>query len=133
MLRMMAALRPLRRSSSRFQDEQAMIDRWLAAIVMPRRATDASLALEIALCARLLKGYGDTHRRGRTNFGKLFDTLIEGRPELSPAARAVEIRKARDAALADPEGRTLAGTLGLPLPEPTAKPIKLVRRERKAA
>jgi indolepyruvate ferredoxin oxidoreductase beta subunit len=132
MLRMMAALRPFRRSSSRFQEEQAMIERWLAAIVAATRA-DAALALEIALCARLLKGYGDTYRRGRTNFDKLFDTLVEGRPELAPAARAAEIRKARDAALADPEGRTLAGTLGLPLPEPTAKPIKLVRRERKAA
>ena len=131
-LRIMAALRPLRRASSRFLDEQAMIERWLAAIVAAARV-DASLALEIALCARLLKGYGDTHARGRKNFTKLFDTLVEGRPELAPTARAAEIRKARDAALADPEGRALAGTLGLPMPAPQAKPIKLVRRDRTAA
>ena len=128
----MAALRPLRRSSSRYHDEQALIERWLAAIATATRA-DPALALEIALCARLLKGYGDTHRRGRTNFGQLFDTLVEGRPELAPAARAAEIRKAREAALADPEGRTLAGALGLPMPAPQAKPIKLVRRDRQAA
>jgi indolepyruvate ferredoxin oxidoreductase beta subunit len=128
MLRTMAALRPLRRSTSRWHDEQAMIGRWLAAIVNAAKQ-DAALALEIALCARLLKGYGDTHRRGRTNFMKLFDTLVEGRPELAPAARAAEIRKAREAALADPEGRTLAGALGLPVPAPTPKPIKLVRRD----
>lgn len=132
MLRALAALRPFRRSTSRFQDEQAMIERWLAAVAAAARA-DASLALEIAQCARLLKGYGDTYRRGRANFAKLFDTLVDGRPELSPAARSAEIRKAREAALADPEGRTLAGTLGLPLPEPKAKPIKLVRREKQAA
>jgi indolepyruvate ferredoxin oxidoreductase beta subunit len=132
MLRAMAALRPFRRGTSRWHDEQAMIERWLAAIrnAVPQ---DPALALEIALCARLLKGYGDTHRRGRTNFMKLFDTLVEGRPELTPAARAGEIRKAREAALADPEGRTLAGALGLPMPAPQPKPIKLVRRERQAA
>lgn len=132
MLRAMAALRPLRRSTSRFHEEQAMIERWLTAIGKAVRA-DRSLALEIAECARLLKGYGDTHKRGRANFMKLFDTLVEGRPDLAPAARAAEIRKAREAALADPEGRTLAGALGLPVPAPQAKPIKIVRRDRQAA
>jgi indolepyruvate ferredoxin oxidoreductase beta subunit len=132
MLRAMAALRPFRRATSRYLAEQAMIERWLGAIARAVKA-DAVLALEIALCARLLKGYGDTHKRGRANFMKLFDTLVEGRPGLAPAERAAEIRKARDAALADPEGRTLAGALGLPAPAPQPKPIKLVRRERKAA
>lgn len=132
MLRALAALRPLRRATSRWHDEQAMIERWLAAVARAA-PQDHTLALEIALCARLLKGYGDTYRRGRANFVRLFDTLVEGRPELAPAARAAEIRKAREAALADPEGRTLAGALGLPAPEPKARPIKLVRRDRRAA
>jgi indolepyruvate ferredoxin oxidoreductase beta subunit len=132
MLRAMAGLRGVRRATSRWNDEQAMIERWLAAIAAATKR-DTQLALEIALCARLLKGYGDTHKRGRANFIKLFDTLVEGRPELSPAARAAEIRRAREAALADPEGRTLAGALGLPAPEPKARPIKLVRRDRQAA
>ena len=132
MLRAMAALKPFRRSTSRWHEEQAMIERWLAAIATAARQ-DAALALEIALCARLLKGYGDTYRRGRANFARLFDTLVESRPELAPAARAAEIRKAREAALADPEGRALAGALGLPAPEPQPKPIKLVRRARQAA
>jgi indolepyruvate ferredoxin oxidoreductase beta subunit len=132
MLRALAALRPFRPAGSRWHDEQAMIDRWLAAIVAAAKQ-HAALALEIALCARLLKGYGDTHQRGRANFLRLFDTLVEGRPELDAHARAAEIRTAREAALADPEGRTLAGALGLPVPAPSLKPIKLVRRTRAAA
>jgi indolepyruvate ferredoxin oxidoreductase beta subunit len=79
-----------------------------------------------------MKGYGETHKRGRANFSQLFKTLVEGRPELGVAERASEIRKAREAALTDPEGRALAGALGLPPPDPVTKPIKLVPRVRRA-
>jgi indolepyruvate ferredoxin oxidoreductase beta subunit len=60
----------------------------------------------------LIKGYGDTHARGTGNFLRLFETLVEGSPELAPAERATRLRQAREAALADPEGKALGQSLG---------------------
>ncbi|MCL4801574.1 MAG: indolepyruvate oxidoreductase subunit beta family protein [Burkholderiales bacterium] len=116
LLRSMAWLRPLRRRTSRYAEEQERIDRWLAAVTRAAQ-TDGALALEVAECARLVKGYGDTHRRGWGNFERILATLVEGQPELSPADRAAAIRKARLAALADPEGKALGKEIG------EAKPV----------
>ena len=129
MLRLLAWLRPWRRMSARYVEEQALIERWLTAI--RGAAREPALALEIALCGRLIKGYGDTHRRGKGNFLRIMDTLVEGSAVADAAGRAAAIRKARDAALADPEGRGLEGSLAqhgiAPLP-PEAKPVKFFRR-----
>ncbi len=137
-LRTLAALRPLRRRSSRFLAEQAAIERWLDALLaVLARATagDAALAREIAECPRVLKGYGETHARGRRSFAMLMDTLIA--PPLASgecaADRAAAIRRAREAALADPEGRTLAAALGLPPPAPKAQPIRWMNVKRRDA
>lgn len=136
LLRLLAWLRPWRRMSARYAEEQALIERWLAAI--RGTAREPALALEIALCGRLIKGYGDTHARGKGNFLRIMDTLVEGGVVADAAARAQAIRKAREAALADPEGRSLEGSLAAhgiaPLP-PKAKPVQFFRRpagERKA-
>jgi indolepyruvate ferredoxin oxidoreductase beta subunit len=111
LMRSMAWLKPLRRRTSRYQHEQRLIERWLAAI-RAAASVDAQLALEIAECARLIKGYGDTHARGTGNFLRLFGTLVEGSSELAPAERATRLRQAREAALADPEGKALGQSLG---------------------
>jgi indolepyruvate ferredoxin oxidoreductase, beta subunit len=128
-LRLLALLRPWRRMSARYADEQDLIERWLGAIRASAR--EPALALEIALCARLIKGYGETHQRGKTNFLRIMDTLVEGGAVADAAERAVAIRKAREAALADPEGRGLEGSLAAhgvaPLP-PKAHPMRFVRR-----
>jgi indolepyruvate ferredoxin oxidoreductase beta subunit len=133
LLRLLASLKPLRRSSARFAEEQAMIQRWLGAIVA---APNAELALEIALCGRLIKGYGDTNRRGKANFQRILDTLINASTVADPRARAAAVRAAREAALTDAEGRglekNLAGHGITPLP-PKAKPIKFMRRPATAA
>ena len=136
MLRALAALRPLRRMSARYAEEQALIERWLAAIAA---APDAELALEIALCGRLIKGYGDTNRRAKANFLRIFDTLIDGGAAMDARTRAEAVRAAREGALADPEGRGLEATLAVhgvaPLP-PRPKVIQFMRRpgaKRKAA
>lgn len=110
LVRSMAWLRPLRRLTSRFRDEQRLIRRWLAAI-HAAAGQDTGLALEIVQCATLLKGYGDTHKRGLKNFLNILDRLVEGAPELQPAQRAAMIREARTAALADPVGKKLAEAL----------------------
>jgi indolepyruvate ferredoxin oxidoreductase beta subunit len=130
LLRLLAWLRPFRRHTSRWHEEQALIGRWLVAIAAAAKR-DAGLALEIALCGRLIKGYGDTHRRGKDNFLRILDTLVEGDALSDDRARIEAIRKAREAALADPEGRKLEQSLethGIaPLP-PKPKPVKFVRR-----
>ena len=130
MLRLLAALRALRRMSTRYIEEQAAIESWLAAVASAG-ARDLGLALEIALCGRLIKGYGETHRRGKANFLRIMDTLVEGNAVAADRDRATAIREAREAALADPEGRGLEGTLAthgiVPLP-PQLKPIRFMRR-----
>jgi len=128
LLRTLAWLRPLRRMSARYAEEQALVTRWLRAI---EAAPSAELALEIALCGRLIKGYGDTNRRAKANFLRILDTLIEGGSVIDAKARAAAVRAARTGALADPEGRGLEAALATqgiaPLP-PQPKIIQFMRR-----
>ncbi len=136
MLRFLAKMRRMRRGSLRFREEQAAIERWLGALekMLPVSPTFAAALAELP---HVLKGYGDTNRRGRASFERIFDTLVEralqtGKPE-SDAAR--ELRGAIKAALAEPEGRELEKTLEqagiVPLP-PVAKPIVWMKKPRTA-
>jgi len=109
---LLAKLRPLRPYGHRFKQEQQQIDSWLA-LVREGARHSAGLALEIADCARLIKGYGDTHARGLANYRTIEDRVI--RPALAgqiPAAQAADaVANARTAALLDPEGEGLARCL----------------------
>jgi len=98
-----------------------LIERWLGAI-RDVQARSTTLALEITQCAGLLKGYGETHRRGLANFLAIFDALVENPATTDPVEQAAAIRKAREAALADPEGQALGKTLGKPVV--WMKPVK---------
>ena len=73
----------------------------------------AELAIEIAECARLIKGYGDTHKRGSDNYRVIVAQVIE--PALAgqmPVRQAADaIASARTAALLDPEGEALSKCL----------------------
>lgn len=132
LLRCLATLRPLRPISSRWREEQLLIGRWLAAITAAAKH-HPGLALEIAQCGRLIKGYGETHARGKSSFLRILETLVEGEAISDPEARATAVRAARESALADPEGRKLEQSLeaqGIaPLP-PRPKPLKFMRRPR---
>ncbi len=121
MVRSLAWLKPWRPHSYRYREEQQLIERWLA-LVREAAARSVPLALEIAACATLLKGYGETHRRGKANFLAILDALVENPPTADPAEQAKAIRKAREAALADPEGKALGGALGRPVT--WLKPVK---------
>jgi indolepyruvate ferredoxin oxidoreductase beta subunit len=114
LVRPLAWLKPWRPHSYRYHEEQKLIEHWLARI---RDATARSvpLALEIAECARLIKGYGETHRRGKGSFLAIMDALVENPAAADPAEQARAIRKAREAALADPEGKALGGAIGKPV------------------
>jgi indolepyruvate ferredoxin oxidoreductase beta subunit len=120
-VRSLAWMRPLRPMSYRYVEEQALIERWLG-MVADAAKRDAGLAYEVAECARLIKGYGETHRRGRGNFLAIADALIENPPTADASEQAKAIRKAREAALADPEGKALGTTLGKPVV--WMKPVK---------
>jgi indolepyruvate ferredoxin oxidoreductase beta subunit len=111
LVRTLAQLKRWRPRSLRYADEQALIERWLGAI-RDAQAKSTLLAIEIAQCATLLKGYGETHRRGLANFLAIFDALVENPATDDPLEQAGAIRKAREAALADPEGLALERKLG---------------------
>jgi indolepyruvate ferredoxin oxidoreductase beta subunit len=110
--RLLSALRRWRPKTHRFREEQQAIEAWLSRIAAAAEIS-ADLAIEIAECARLIKGYGDTHARGSANYSAI-DARIIG-PALAgriPEARAIDaVASARTAALADAEGETLARCL----------------------
>jgi indolepyruvate ferredoxin oxidoreductase, beta subunit len=111
-LKLLAGLRRWRPKSYRFLAEQAAIEAWLERIVAALRLSPR-LAREVVECARLVKGYGDTHKRGSANHATILAELVD--PALAgqiPAAFAADaVASARVAALADPEGDSLARTL----------------------
>lgn len=109
---MLAKLRRLRPYGHRYKQEQQQIESWLALIREAARRSP-ELALEIAECARLIKGYGDTHTRGLANYRAIEERVV--RPALAgqiPSGQAANaVASARTAALVDPEGESLARCL----------------------
>ncbi|MFL6799424.1 MAG: indolepyruvate oxidoreductase subunit beta family protein [Xanthobacteraceae bacterium] len=108
----LAKLRRWRPHTYRYQEEQCSIEAWLQLIDRAARLS-AELAVEIAECARLIKGYGDTYRRGSANWRLIESRIV--RPVLAGAIalpRGIDgIASARVAALADPDGEALARCL----------------------
>jgi indolepyruvate ferredoxin oxidoreductase beta subunit len=130
LLRLLAALRGLRRSGARYQDEQRAIESWLRAIENGC-AADATLGYEIALCGRLIKGYGATNERGKANLAHIVEHLVERMIGQPGDVRATAVRNARDAALADEGGKALDAELvrqGAPARPPVAQPIRWAPR-----
>jgi indolepyruvate ferredoxin oxidoreductase beta subunit len=126
-LRTLASLKWLRVRGSRFVFEQQMITRWLDGVLQGTRR-DWTLGHEIALCGRLIKGYGATNERGKDNLLHVLDHLA-GLPDATAAATA--IATARDAALADDAGKALDATLvqhGAPPRPVKAVPIQWMRK-----
>jgi indolepyruvate ferredoxin oxidoreductase beta subunit len=111
-LRMLASLRAWRPRSLRYAEEQARIEDWLD-LIRRAAALDPNLAREIVDCARLIKGYGDTFKRGAGNFERIRNRVILPALERRlPSATAVDaVVQARTAALADPEGQSLDNML----------------------
>jgi indolepyruvate ferredoxin oxidoreductase beta subunit len=102
-----AGLKRFRRGSLRFAEESRSIDEWLATIVR-LAAVDYQLAAEVAEARTLLKGYGDTRRRGQERFARLMSLV----PALAAApAGAATLARLRKAALADEEGIAFARAL----------------------
>jgi len=128
-LRTLAGLKWLRVRGSRYANEQSMIEQWLQGVVQGTRR-HWQLGHEIALCGRLIKGYGATNERGKENLLHVLDHLAHG---ASPEASAAAIRAARTAALADDAGKALDLALvqhGGPARPVKEQPIRFVRKPR---
>jgi indolepyruvate ferredoxin oxidoreductase beta subunit len=103
LLRSIAALRRFRRGSLRYQIENQRLEAWLKLIeeIAPQNQT---LAVELAECQTLVKGYGDTHERGWSSFSQLSSLAANLVSDPKGAAR---LRALREAALADDDGAQL--------------------------
>src|SRR5438093_5345579 len=102
-LYLVPALTPPRPRSLRFKTEQAFLEDWLRTILNVAPGHYA-LAVEIALTRTLVKGYSDTHERGRQRY----DTLMRMLPQIMENADPVAaLGKLRKAALADDTGAAL--------------------------
>jgi len=107
LLYVIAALKPTRRRSLRFANEQKFLSEWLQTIETTA-TTNYALATEIATTRTLVKGYSDTHERGRARY----DTLMQMLPQImetpNPSATLASLRKA---ALADDTGVAFAAAI----------------------
>ncbi len=102
-----ARLRRFKRATLRYRNEMREIAAWLERIEKLAPA-DHALACEVAKCARVLKGYGETHERGRRSFAAL---MAAGERLSGSAGAAHSLRRLRDAALQDEDGCALTATL----------------------
>jgi indolepyruvate ferredoxin oxidoreductase beta subunit len=103
----LAGLRRWRRRTLRYSLEQGRIVLWLEIIGRVARR-NYPLAVEIADCQQLIKGYGATHERGAASFDAILADA-HARQERSDAADRV--RALRIAALADDQGIALSEAL----------------------
>jgi indolepyruvate ferredoxin oxidoreductase beta subunit len=101
-----AGMKRWRRGTQRFITETQRIEQWLTQIAQAA-AANPKLAIEVARCQRLVKGYSDTHARGLRNFEDLMAAVQRAGAALAPAT----LRELRDAALADEHGDKLRATL----------------------
>jgi indolepyruvate ferredoxin oxidoreductase beta subunit len=128
-LRGLASLKWLRPRGSRFALEQRMIGQWLQGVLEGTRR-DWQLGHEIALCGRLIKGYGSTNERGKENLLHVLEHLARAGV---PVEAAAAVRAAREAALADDAGKALDAALvqhGAPPRPLEAVPIRWMRKPR---
>ncbi|MDD5325766.1 MAG: hypothetical protein PHR71_10765, partial [Polaromonas sp.] len=130
LLRGMAALRPLRPHSMRYQREHAAIDAWVAAMAscLPHAPEFSKVLAELPA---VLKGYSDTHARGKASFERLWQEFVApalGSGDFNDSSggdRAREFRLALSAALSSADHD---GVRAKPKPRPTEHPIHFKKK-----
>jgi indolepyruvate ferredoxin oxidoreductase beta subunit len=103
----LAGLRRWRRKTLRYLQEEFRIGRWLELIGRVAQQNYA-LAVEIADCQQLVKGYGETHERGTANLDAILADVHDWQRRDNSADR---VRTLRIAALADDQGIALSKAL----------------------
>jgi len=111
-LQLLSKLRSWRPRTLRYAEEQAWIDRWLD-LVERALAVDIDAAREVVETARLVKGYGETYKRGRGNWDRIAADVIEPflMGQLPAGQFADAVLQSRLAALADPDGARLGNVI----------------------
>ncbi|WP_321341394.1 indolepyruvate oxidoreductase subunit beta family protein [Breoghania sp.] len=100
---LLAKLKRWRPHSLRFQEEQQAIEAWLS-LITEARGVSSAFALQTADLARLVKGYGDTYRRGQETYRQVVSDMV--RPVIE-----------KKTAVEDPEAQlkgAIAGILASP-------------------
>lgn len=134
-LRLLAGLRGLRPHGSRFALEQHDIDAWLNSVCRGLQE-DWTLGHELALCGRLIKGYGSTNERAKRHLQHILQTFGHTHTEHTNAWRADAVRQTREAALSDEAGTALDQrllALGVPKRPVTEHPLRFVRSAARTA
>lgn len=106
MLRFIALLGRFRRSSLGYRGEHQMIQAWLA-VVKSTAQEDAALALELARCGSLVKGYSDTRARTTSQLSAIVEKVRERKIH-----HAEDATRLRTAALADDNNTHFQAELG---------------------
>jgi indolepyruvate ferredoxin oxidoreductase beta subunit len=131
-LRFLSFLRVFRPYGHRYITEQALIEEWLSGI---GRAFSVSplLALEVARCGQLIKGYGSTNERGKENLLHILHTVCVPNSAKSVAEQISAVAQIRKAALQDEAGQQLDQALmlhGAPARPIKAQPILWMKNPR---
>ena len=100
--RVLASLRPCRRVSIQYKREQAVIERWLSAVVAAV-PYGYDLAYDTANAAVWARGYGAVRARGLKRLDILFNDW-ERRLDADAEAVVAAVRKALEDAYTDPDG-----------------------------
>jgi indolepyruvate ferredoxin oxidoreductase, beta subunit len=93
LLYLVASIKPLRPRSLRYAHEQESLQEWLD-IVLRTAESNYDLAVEVATCRGLVKGYGDTHERASGRYATLLASLPELIDRADGAAQMAVLRKA---------------------------------------
>ncbi len=122
-LRMLAGLRRWRPYTQKYHEEQKWLSHWLK-LIENMVQHDPAAAREIIGLAKLVRGYGDTYRRGLVNWQRIITALVEpalAAPDSASPRLAEYIQQARIAAEKDPGGAALTATLEAIAREPQAR------------
>ena len=105
-LHLLGGLKWYRRRTLRHMQEVAHLEAWLGTALgyLPKY----EMAVEILRCRRLVKGYSDTHARGLSKF----DRVLAGAALVATREDGADwVRRLREAALKDEEGKALDGAM----------------------
>ncbi len=98
----LSRLKFIRRRSLRFNLEQARIEIWLS-LIHDVVSENYDLAYEIAECANVIKGYGETHANGWRNYLLIMEEVVRVRDSNNESGPS-RIAELRTASMADETG-----------------------------
>jgi indolepyruvate ferredoxin oxidoreductase beta subunit len=104
---LLARGRNWRRQTPRYAREQAAIEAWLE-LVRTVAPSNPALAVELARCQALVRGYGDTLARGQGAYERI---LAHANDMAGDPDAAAVVARLREAALADEQGTRLGEVL----------------------